>query len=99
MVPQLERDSKGELIFNIPLRLLESVRMFTKEIDGQKYEVHEEVNVRQYHDVDEYSYETDYILATGRGTSNQPRAVTKNLAENLWDEFGIDVEDHDIEIV
>lgn len=73
--------------------------MFKLKDGDSEIEVQESVHFREYHEVDGDDHETDYIIATERGSSNYPEAVTQELAIYLRDEFDFDVEEHDIRVV
>jgi hypothetical protein len=63
--------------------------------------VFDSVTVTQLHNIQPTgNYETQYEIHAGDELGRQPEAVTERVAEQLWTEFSIAVEDEDgIEIV
>jgi len=69
------------------------VPMHVKTADGEELFVEEhQIEVYAHHLVMKNSHDTFYEV---RG----PKAVTQELADRVWDEFGVDVGDHDVEVI
>jgi hypothetical protein len=69
-------------------------------VDGEDVEVFNQVTVRQEHEIraDETATQTLSIEA-GDGGIGKPEAVTTWVAEWLWDDYFIDPEDYDIDVI
>lgn len=70
--------------------------------DGEELEVFNHVSISQHHYVNSVNghetFEPDIVKGDlGRGPP--PEYVTERIADVLWHEFGIEVEQHDIEVV
>ena len=75
---------------------------YTVVRDGEELEVFNHVTVPQEHYVNAVNgYETfNGPIKAGDGGIGKPEAVTERVATLLWDEFSIDLDDHDdIEVV
>lgn len=60
-----------------------------------------ELQVLQCHHVSEYGHDTVHELANVDGETDEealPSAVSESLADYVWAEFGVDVEDHGIAV-
>lgn len=69
--------------------------------DGEQVEVFNHVSVVERHYVNAVNgYETfDPIVSKGDGMSEKPDAVTPRVARLLYDEFGADVDELEIEVI
>lgn len=77
-------------------------RAMVKTEDGEELEVYDHVSVQTRHYVNSVNgYETfDPLISMGDlGNGPKPEAVTERVADILWSEWMIDVEDHGIEVV
>lgn len=76
---------------------------FEVDRDGERLEVAREAQVAQYHRVGEASHSTDYeeiLTVDGHPElAHYADAVTTDLAEWIYDEFHIDVEEHELEVI
>jgi len=79
---------------------------FTAEYDGEKVEIANSVRIteqKEHHVVAAREHETFEAPNSPRivvdGFGGRPEYVTEQLAQYLWDQFGIDLDEHDIEVV
>ena len=74
----------------------------TVEVDGERIEVFNHVSVTQAHYVDSFAGCESHVLGIAKGdmgTGPTPDAVTKQVADLLFDTFQIDVTDRDIQVI
>lgn len=76
--------------------------MMEVEHEGGELSVARECGVNQFHTVSEHGHTTDHQLVTVDGQQYLDGAfdaVTKDLAQWLWDEFDIRVEDEGLDVI
>lgn len=86
---------------------METERMdivIVEDSDGSRLQVYNHVSVsneKRTHVRGNGEVETrnDITIYAGRSRTRRPHAVTKSLAETLWNEMGIDVDDHNIRVI